>query len=86
MYQMISGSYILEGRRYTSYGIRWKDGKIEDLSIDRMAVEALISMCNDHALSPVHLPDIIADFLAAPDDTQWQPPILAAFPVLALQI
>lgn len=86
MYQMISGNYILDGRSYTSYGIRWENDKIEDLSIDRTAVETLVSLCNMYALSPVHLQDIIMDFLAAPDDPQWRTPIVSTVPAFAMQI
>lgn len=86
MYQIISGQYMLEGRAYISYGICWGKNKIEDISLDRTAVEALVSLCNRETVSPVHLWDIIADFLAAPDDIQWQPRIISALPVLAMQI
>ena len=36
---------------------------IPDLSTDRMAVEKLVGLCNDLQLDPIHLDDVVEDFL-----------------------
>ena len=63
MYQMTTGMFDLEGERYTSFGIQFGDVVINDISLDKSAVEALVMLCNDKKLSVLHLPDIVNDFL-----------------------
>lgn len=63
MYQMISGSYCIEGISYTGYGIRCGDLVLEDITCDKAAMQELVQMCNDEGLETVHLTDIIEDFL-----------------------
>ena len=36
---------------------------VPDLSTDRMAVEKLVGLCNDLRLDPIHLDDVVEDFL-----------------------
>lgn len=67
MYQMISGTYSLEGRSYTSFGIQCGNVIMEDISLNKAAMLAFVSLCNRELVEPVHLPDIVTDFLAAPD-------------------
>lgn len=82
MYQVTVGNYMLDGRRYTSYGIRCGAVLVEDLSLCRSEVEALAALCTRERLDPIHLPELAADFLARTDtavpmtddtgDTQWK--------------
>ena len=71
MVQLISGEYSLEGRTYCSFGLKCGNIRFEDISTDRGAVENLVSLCNRYEVSSQHLADIVADFLAAPDDIQF---------------
>ena len=71
MYQLVSGTYSLEGIPYTSYGIKCDDLVMEDLSLDRDAVARLVQICNCAALESIHLPDVVDDFLTAPDAVEW---------------
>lgn len=41
----------------------WADNFFEDISINRERVQTLISMCNQLSLSPIHIYDVIQDFL-----------------------
>lgn len=76
MYQLISGTYSLEGISYTSYGIQCEDLIMEDISLDRETVAYLVQMCNCTALESIHLPDVVDDFLAAPDAIEWAQSVL----------
>lgn len=54
---------------YSTYGISaLKNDKqiafVSDVSPDRPAVEALVRKCNKYSLDPIHLYDVIEDFLA----------------------
>lgn len=66
MYQMISGTYRLDGRSYTSYGIQCGDTRIEDVTTNRPALAAFLAQCNHGALAPCHLADELEDFFARP--------------------
>ena len=63
IYQMTEHVYFLDGEHYISYGIRYEDMEIEDVSLDRCKLEQLVNWCNDFSLDSVHLDDIIEDFL-----------------------
>ena len=74
IYERIRGITVSEGKRYTTYGIAARlphdseqDGitiaAILDVSTDGEAVDALVARCNRLALSPVHLNDVVEDFL-----------------------
>ena len=65
MYKLISKKYCMENMSYIGYGITMRDGtvRIEDISTEKGKVEKLIVSCNDLDVSPVHLKDIVIDFL-----------------------
>jgi len=67
-YELISAEHELEGSRYRSWGIRLcyagVQVEVQDLSLDREAVEELVARCNRGQLSPVHFQDVLQDFLA----------------------
>ena len=65
MYKLISKKYRMENASYIGYGIATFDEtvRIEDISVEKGEVEKLIVSCNDFDVSPVHLTDIVADFL-----------------------
>ena len=58
-----------EGREYNGYGIKAEVGEnqslcVSDVTDDREALEALVRLCNDEGLDPIHIYDVIEDFLA----------------------
>ena len=74
-----AGRYLYEAVRHTviseeigtydTYGIRASEGGIElifvsDVSTDGEAVERLATTCTVEQLDPIHLGDVIEDFLA----------------------
>ena len=74
IYEKTRDTVLLEGKRYTTYGIAARlphdseqDGitiaAIPDISTDMAEVDALVARCNRLALSPVHLNDVVEDFL-----------------------
>ena len=75
IYEMTEESYSSEGNTRVSYGIAAyadsKDGGtatiidvIHDITSDKQALLALITLCNQLNLSPMHLREVIDDFLA----------------------
>lgn len=65
MYKLISKKYYIENTSYIGYGIATSDVtvRIEDISTEKGEVEKLVGRCNDFDVSPVHLTDIVMDFL-----------------------
>lgn len=65
MYKLISKKYCIENISYIGYGIATSNGTliIEDISTEKDKVEKLIVNCNDFDVSPIHLKDIVIDFL-----------------------
>lgn len=64
MYRLISKRTIVEGEEYVVYGIRYSDEYcFEDISTNQKAVKELADVCNKLSLSPIHLADVIEDFL-----------------------
>lgn len=50
---------------YTTYGIRLRITiTVSDLSLDRKRVKHLVKLCNQGDLDPIHLPEIVEDFLS----------------------
>ncbi len=67
--------YSLDNKTRISYGIvAYADAKtdgivaivasVRDISPDKQKIELLAEQCNRLELSPIHLPDVVADFLA----------------------
>lgn len=48
---------------HDTYGITCGERTIKDISTDKQRIEALIELCNSLELSPIHLDDVIEDFL-----------------------
>ena len=51
------------GSPIETYGITCEGREIKDISTDKAKVESLINRCNQNNLSPLHLDDVIEDFL-----------------------
>lgn len=64
MYEVISGTYFMEGQAYRSYGIRSGDVVIEDISLDRAYVAGLAEKFQRAELSVLHLRDAVMDAIA----------------------
>ena len=74
-YGIIQEMYVLGTENRISYGIAvYSDPEINgtasvitavhDISGNKKMMDALVLMCNSHHLSPIHLKDIIEDYLA----------------------
>ena len=66
LYHVDIGSYISYGLRAISlsYGVFRKITEVYDVSTDRRAVALLAEQCTKEQLYPVHLMDVIEDFLS----------------------
>ena len=65
MYFLTKDKVIVEGREYTVYGMKYNDGPFAaDLSTDKHSVQRLVEKCNEYQLEPIHMFDVIEDFLA----------------------
>ena len=58
-----------EGKEYNAYGIKTQgfgdeDVFVSDVTDDCDALETLVRLCNDEKLDPIHIYDVIEDFLA----------------------
>ena len=73
-YGLVEEHYAWNGGRRISYGIAIfadadTDGtvtvisSVHDITSDRSRLENLIQRCNDLDLSPIHLEDVVEDFL-----------------------
>ena len=65
MYKLISKKYFVENISYIGYGIATIDEtvRIEDINTEKGEIEKLIERCNEFDVSPIHLRDIVIDFL-----------------------
>ena len=74
--ELLNGKYELitttvfheEIGSYVGYGIRYGQHTVTDISVDRAKIEILIELMNSNELSPLHMMDIIEDFLAEDSD------------------
>ena len=67
-YQVIESRVEIDGVIYTSYGIGCENAgnllfQINDLSINKDRVSKLVYLCNDLQLDPIHIDDVVEDFL-----------------------
>lgn len=66
-YELLTTEKTLDGRTYCCYGVRLCYAGVtvcvEDLSLDREAVQDLVEKCNRLQLSPIHFRDVAEDFL-----------------------
>ncbi len=64
-YELITTTIVHEEiGSYIGYGIRYGEHTVTDISLDRAKIENLIKRMNSDDLSPLHMMDIIEDFLA----------------------
>ena len=64
MYQ-INQSIISDdnGNQHETYGLIYNNTVINDISTNKEKVEKLVFLCNELELSPIHIYDVIDDFL-----------------------
>ena len=65
MYRVIARKYALEGMCYLGYGISCPYREIADITTDYHRLSHLVTLCNELELDPIHLDDIVEDFLSA---------------------
>ena len=64
-YELVTTTIVHEEiGSYIGYGIRYGEHTVTDISLDRAKIENLIERMNSDELSPLHMMDIIEDFLA----------------------
>ncbi len=68
-YEVTEGDFGLDGESYRSYGVAvMEDGvalkRIDDVSLEKNDIVNLVNLCNELELSPVHIDDVIENFLA----------------------
>ena len=64
MYTITEDKKTIENKDYLVYGIRYDDEYcVRDVSSDKAAIERLISDCNKYDLDPIHLRDVVEDFI-----------------------
>lgn len=64
MYKITEDIIIFENKEYITYGVKYdNEFYIDDVSLNKKEVEKLVRLCNDGELHPIHLYDIIEDFL-----------------------
>lgn len=68
-YRVFRGQIFDEEKNiHMSYGIElWKNGelarRISDVSVDSEGLHELVRLCNELELDPVHLDDVVEDFV-----------------------
>ena len=65
-YALIQGTYLIGGEAHIGYGIAYTENNylsFEDLTLDPISVAKLVKLCNELDLSPIHLKDVVEDFL-----------------------
>ena len=65
-YSLIKGSYLIDGESHIGYGISYTENSevsFEDLTLNPITVAKLVKLCNELDLSPIHLKDVVEDFL-----------------------
>lgn len=65
MYGLLKSNVTIEGKTYPTYGIEAGDLKIPDVSTEQSKVKNLVNWMNTLELDPIHIDDIIEDFLGA---------------------
>jgi hypothetical protein len=73
-YIVVKNEYIDGENTHVSYGIAAIDNcdrmdcvleTVSDISSDFCAIETLVNVCNAEELDPIHIEDVVNDFLAA---------------------
>ena len=71
VYTVIQSDCQIDGYKYTGYGICVKNmstgesRSFSDISVSRKDIEELSDRCNRLQLDPIHIEDVIDDFLCA---------------------
>ena len=63
LYKICKSTKEIEGKIYTVFGIECEKIRIDDVSSDRIRVIRLVELANALSLSPVHIKDLVIDFL-----------------------
>lgn len=69
-YELTKWRYIAEGKFHTGYGIALKGNGIydavyiSDITANREKAEKIIALCNELQLSPIHLQEVVDDFMS----------------------
>ena len=70
LYSILEDEYILEGQAHTGFGIIITStianevvAKIEDITTSKYELCTLVQLCNDLSLDPIHIYDVVEDFL-----------------------
>ena len=63
MYSVISKIIEIEGKTAVTFGISCETVSIDDISTNEMEIKDLVDKCNRLELSPIHLYDVVEDFL-----------------------
>lgn len=71
LYSILEDEYILEGQVHTGFGIIITStianevvAKIEDITTSKYELYTLVQLCNDLSLDPIHIYDVVEDFLS----------------------
>lgn len=71
LYSIFEDEYFLEGETHIGFGIcitSTSDNevvtKIEDVTASKYDIFALIQLCNELSLDPIHIYDVVEDFLS----------------------
>ncbi len=64
MYRVIVRKYTLEGNCYLGYGIECPDRNVEDITTDYRRLAALVKLWNELELDPIHINNVVEDFLS----------------------
>ncbi len=65
LYRILCEEQRIDGAWYTVYGIACGRMTISNVSSDADKLSKLIALCNTLELSPLHLPEVVEDFLLA---------------------
>lgn len=65
MYFLTKKTITVENGEYTVYGMMYNDElRVDDISTDVQKVRTLVDSCNSHSLDPIHMFDVVEDFIA----------------------
>lgn len=62
-YQRIHSTVTLEGREQITYGMLCGERVIPDMSTEKEKVDELVSLCNELDLGPVHMQNVVDDWI-----------------------
>ena len=62
-YQRVQSKVTMEGRETITYGILCGETVIPDMSTEKEAVDRLVALCNQLQLDPIHMQNVVDDWL-----------------------